>query len=174
MDVDNNEKKSYISFFSEFWTVGVMLYQKATQNAIAAVSRLAELYHDPAQRASSRDIAESRNLPMPIVAKILTELSRGGLITGSPGPGGGYRLARPPHEISLQDVANLFERDVQSACPYGPGWCGSQAPCPLHASMIAMRQQIDEYLASTHFGVFEPKKEKATKSARVRASTKKS
>ncbi len=109
-----------------------MFYQKTTQNAIAAVSRLAELFRDSEARTSSRDIAESRNLPVPIVAKILTELSRGGLIVGAPGPGGGYRLARPPAEISLKDVADLFERDVQTACPYGAGWCGPGEPCPGH------------------------------------------
>jgi Rrf2 family transcriptional regulator, iron-sulfur cluster assembly transcription factor len=150
-----------------------MLYQKTTQNAIAAVSRLAELYHDPNQRVSSRDIAESRNLPAPIVAKILTELSRGGLIEGSPGPGGGYRLARPPAEISLQDVASLFERDSNTACPYGPGWCGVGEPCPLHRSMDSMRQKIDEYLAGTSFAVFESSKKKDAKRVRGRETTRK-
>jgi Rrf2 family transcriptional regulator, iron-sulfur cluster assembly transcription factor len=148
-----------------------MLYQKTTQNAIAAVSRLAELYCDPNQRASSRDIAESRNLPAPIVAKILTELSRGGLIEGSPGPGGGYRLARPPAEISLQDVADLFERDSNTACPYGPGWCGVGEPCPLHQSMETMRKRINEYLVGTNFAVFEPQKNKLAKRIRGRAAT---
>jgi len=150
-----------------------MLYQKTTQNAVAAVSRLAELYHDPNQRASSRDIAESRNLPAPIVAKILTELSRGGIIEGSPGPGGGYRLARPPAEVSLQDVANLFERDTNTACPYGPGWCGVEEPCPLHQSMVAMRHKIDEFLEGTSFAMFESSKKRDTKRARSRETTRK-
>lgn len=134
-----------------------MLHQKTTQNAIAAMSRLAELYEQPDQLCSSRDIAESRNLPVPIVAKILTELSRGGLITGSPGPGGGYRLARPPGDISLRDVVDLFEREPETACPYGPGWCGTGEPCPLHNSMMAMQHIIDEYLAHTTFASFQKK-----------------
>ena len=102
-----------------------MFHQKTTQNAIAAMSRLAELYGDGVSPtlASSRDIAESRSLPAPLVAKILTELSRGGLVTGSPGPGGGYKLAKSPREITLYHVVQLFERDAKSACPYGPGDC---------------------------------------------------
>ncbi len=135
-----------------------MLYHKATQNAIAAVSRLAELFHDPDQRLSSRDIAASRDLPVPIVAKILTDLAHAGLIVGAPGPRGGYRLARPPAEISLADVASLFERDARPTCPYGPNWCGTGTPCPLHESMVSMRRQIDEYLANTNFSVFESSK----------------
>lgn len=132
-----------------------MYQQKMTQNAIAAMSRLAELYSTTSNLASSKDIAESRNLSVPLVAKILTELSRGGLVTGSPGPGGGYRLARPPSEITLHDVARLFERESTTACPYGPGWCGIQEPCPLHDSFLKMKQISDEFAESTTFAVFQ-------------------
>ncbi|MCA9125755.1 MAG: Rrf2 family transcriptional regulator [Planctomycetales bacterium] len=133
-----------------------MFHQKTTQNAIAAMSRLAELYGDGVSPtlASSRDIAESRSLPAPLVAKILTELSRGGLVTGSPGPGGGYKLAKSPREITLYHVVQLFERDAKSACPYGPGWCGNHEPCPLHHSMLALQQIQQDFLKNTNFGVF--------------------
>lgn len=132
-----------------------MICQKTTQNAIAAMSRLAELYAEGADRvASSREIAESRNLPPPLVAKILTGLSRGGLVAGSPGPGGGYRLAKPPHEISLLDVMELFEREANDFCPFGPDWCGHKEPCPLHNSILAMRQIQKDFLRNTNLGVF--------------------
>jgi Rrf2 family iron-sulfur cluster assembly transcriptional regulator len=132
-----------------------MIHQKTTQNAIAAMSRLAELYADGSNLiASSRDIAESRNLPPPLIAKILTELSRGGLVAGSPGPGGGYRLARPPHQISLLDVVELLEREPNDFCPFGPDWCGKNEPCPLHNSMLAMRQITKDFLRNTNFGIF--------------------
>lgn len=132
-----------------------MIHQKTTQSAIAAMSRLAELYFEAGDRAaSSREIAESRNLPPPLIAKILTELSRGGLVAGSPGPGGGYRLAKPPHEISLQDVVELLEREPNEFCPFGPDWCGNHEPCPLHSSMLAMRQITKDFLKNTNFGIF--------------------
>ena len=133
-----------------------MIQQKTTQNAIAAMSRLAEIHDGPsAHLASSREIAENRNLPVPLVGKILTELSRSGLVVGSPGPGGGYRLAKPPSQITLKDVVTLFERDNDQPCPYGPDWCGKKAPCPLHESLSAMKEDFDRYLASTTFAVFE-------------------
>jgi Rrf2 family iron-sulfur cluster assembly transcriptional regulator len=132
----------------------IQIHQKTTQNAIAAMSRLAELYADSAYLASSREIAESRNLPVPLVAKILTVLSRGGLVSGSPGPGGGYRLAKSPSAISLKDVVALFERAGETACPFGPGWCGNERPCPLHDSITAMEQIFQDYLKNTTFAAF--------------------
>lgn len=146
-----------------------MYHQKTTQNAISAMSRLAELYSDSQAYASSHDIAKCRNLSQPLVAKILTELSRFGLITGSPGPGGGYRLACPPKEISLKDIVDLFEREMSDTCPYGPGWCGHHAPCPLHDSLQKMRESFHQYLKKTTLAVFESSKSKPTPS---RESTK--
>ena len=132
-----------------------MINQKTTQNAIAAMSRLAELHDGENAVASSREIAESRNLSVPLVGKILTGLSRGGLVIGSPGPGGGYRLARPPSEISLRDVVEVFEREIEGMCPYGPGWCGNKTPCPLHNSLLAMRQIFEDYLTNTTLAAFQ-------------------
>ncbi len=145
-----------------------MLHQKTTQNAIAAMSRLAELCAS-GQTASSAEIASSRNLPQPLVAKVLNSLARSGLITGSPGPGGGYRLAKPPHEISLWDIVQLFERATESACPFGPGWCGNGEPCPLHDTLLAMQQIEENYLKSTTFAVFEGTSKSATPSSATSA-----
>lgn len=144
-----------------------MYHQKTTQNAIAAMSRLAQIYNDPSHFAASKEIAESRNLPVPAVAKILTELSRGGLVIGAPGPGGGYRLARKPEEISLMDVVVLFERTNYSTCPFGPEWCGNGDPCPLHHSLVAMNQIFDDYLRNTTLAVFKLSHPKTSESKLV-------
>ncbi|MSQ91189.1 MAG: transcriptional regulator [Phycisphaerales bacterium] len=37
------------------------------------------------------------------MAKILSTLSRAGIVSGTRGPGGGYTLARPPKAIALRD-----------------------------------------------------------------------
>ncbi|TWU33932.1 RrF2 family transcriptional regulator [Novipirellula artificiosorum] len=132
-----------------------MIHQKTSQNAIAAMSRLAELYAvRPTCTLSSREIAESRNLPTPIVAKILTILSRAGYVTGSPGPGGGYRLAKKPSLITLKEVMILFERESESMCPFGPGWCGNQEPCPLHETIADMEKRAQKFLTKTTFAAF--------------------
>ncbi len=132
-------------------------YGKMSQNAVSAVSYLAAAWSVPPRKASSAEIAEGRNLPKPIVAKILTLLSQGGLIRGTPGPGGGYWLARRPDSITLWDVASLFERSESGImCPLGPGWCGTGPQCPLHTAIGDLQASTEQFLKSHHFGDFVP------------------
>jgi Rrf2 family protein len=131
-------------------------YGKTAQHAIAAVSRLAQVY-DPAKKSKlgSAEIADARGLPRPVVAKVLTTLSQAGLVAGSPGPGGGYWLARPPDQITLHDVASLFDRlDENLSCPFGPHWCGNGPKCPMHYQLEAIREQTAEFLKRNTFAAF--------------------
>lgn len=150
------------------------MYGRQTETAIAAMSRLAEVYDGGTTRLSASDIARTRQLQGPFVAKILTGLSQAGLITGSPGPGGGYALARDPKTITLHQVYSLFERENESlACPFGGGVCGQGDPCPLHHKLVAVKQAMDELLRHTSFEVFreayQDKGLRPTKASKARA-----
>lgn len=130
-------------------------YGKTVQNAISAMSYLAEVYDGGSTRLSSRDISEHRKIAQPLVAKILVILSQADLISGAPGPRGGYWLAQPPSEIALIDIVNLFERaEDRLQCPFGPDWCGNQAPCPLHDKLAQLNEQFGCFLAGTRLDVF--------------------
>lgn len=84
----------------------MFIYGKTAANAIAVMSYLAT---DPARRAGSAEIADARSISRPLAAKILTQLATAGLVSGHPGPGGGYTLAQPADQIRLIDIASLFE-----------------------------------------------------------------
>lgn len=131
------------------------MYGKQTETAIAAMSRLAEVYDGGKTRLAASDIAATRHLQGPFVAKMLTVLSQAGLVEGMPGPGGGYALARHPSRIKLYDVYVLFEReDASTDCPFGGGICGAGAPCPLHDRLVNVQKTMDDLLQKTTFDVF--------------------
>lgn len=140
----------------------MLRYGKMVQTAVAVSSRLAELYlqnkNGENTLASSLDIASNRHIPKPAVAKILTVLAKHGLVTGSPGPHGGYRLAKPPQDISLFDIVGIFEKKVTDRpCPLGPHWCGNGAPCALHNKFTALLEHNERFLKTTHLGLFAKK-----------------
>ena len=129
-------------------------YGKSTQNAIAAVSRLAEVYRE-GLRLTSADISKDRHISQTIAAKLLTQLSQSGLISGSRGPGGGYALSHPPDKISLYDITLIFERsDNNVVCPFGPNHCGAGKPCPLHAKLTELNADFEGFLKATTFDIF--------------------
>ncbi len=131
-------------------------YGKTAQNAIAAMSRLAEVYAEK-RLLSSIDIARDRQLARTLIAKLLTMLSQAGLVVGERGPGGGYRLARTPRKISLFDIVSVFERmEDRIVCPFGPEWCGKKDSCPLHDTYVQFNEQFDSFLRQTRLDVFPP------------------
>jgi len=94
-------------------------------------------------------------MPVTLAAKLLSQTASAGLTIGSTGPGGGYRLARPPEEITLAQIVDLFERrNEEPPCPFGPGWCGNEDPCPLHDQFVELEERARGFLENTTLEVF--------------------
>ena len=134
--------------------MSAFVYGKMSQHAVSAVSYLAEHY-GTSNLLSSGQIAEARCLPQPVVAKILTTLSAAGLVAGTPGPSGGYRLGRDPGEITFFNVVCHFEiLGGAIPCPLGPDWCGTGPRCPVHDEIADLRESGDRLLQETNFAGF--------------------
>ena len=132
----------------------MLKYGKTAQNAISAMSCLAEIYDSGETKLSSLDIAKRRKLPQTLVAKLLVTLSQAGLVDGVRGPKGGYWLAKRPSEIALFDIVVLFEKtDDRLHCPFGPDWCGNKEPCPLHYQLVELDDQLMGFLERTSLAV---------------------
>lgn len=56
-----------------------------------------------------REIAEAQGIPETFLTQILLKLKGAGLVLSTRGSAGGYRLARSPEEISLQDVLKVVD-----------------------------------------------------------------
>ncbi len=134
------------------------MYGKQAGYAIAAMIGLTQAYYNGNSRLSASEIATSRNLPSPTVAKVLSILSQAGLIKGAPGPGGGFVLNHDPDDITLNDVVILFERmgDLHR-CPFDSGICSDENPCPLHEKMVAIQHSMKQLLTETTFATFRDK-----------------
>jgi Rrf2 family protein len=133
----------------------MFIYGKTATNAIAVMSYLAA---EESHRVGSAVIAKARNLSPVLTAKLLTQLASAGFLAGHPGPGGGYRLIKKARDIRLIDIVALFEQiDNSSRCPFGAGWCGNAAPCPLHDTITRMTARNHRFLEQTRLSVFRTK-----------------
>lgn len=83
------------------------------------------------------------------MAKVLQRLVRAGLMTSARGPRGGYRLTRPPAEITLLNVYEAVEGPFQiEHCLFGEPVCRRKR-CPLGDMMSSVSEEIRSGLAST-------------------------
>jgi Rrf2 family protein len=58
---------------------------------------------------SLKAIAEAEGLPLSYLEHVVASLKRAGLVTSSRGAHGGYRLARPPADIAMDEVVLALE-----------------------------------------------------------------
>jgi Rrf2 family protein len=63
----------------------------------------------PGAALSTARLAEYHGVPEAYLAKHLQTMSRAGILTAGKGPRGGYRLARPPADISVLDVVEVVD-----------------------------------------------------------------
>ena len=127
-------------------------YGQTSANAIAVMSYLAA---DPSSRAGSGEIAAARGISKPLTAKLLTQLAAAGLVSGQPGPGGGYTLAKQPSDISLLHIASIFEQtEPPAVCAFGHGWCGKGDPCPLHHAVHELMMINRRFMEETRLSIF--------------------
>src|SRR5438067_7002015 len=61
-------------------------------------------------------LAELHDLPGAYLAKHLQALSRAGIVETAGGPRGGYRLAKPPADITVLDVIDAPEEGPAFRC----------------------------------------------------------
>ncbi len=109
--------------------------------------------------ASVRDLADLQGVSVDYVAKLFTKLHKAGLTVATEGKKGGFRLARPPAEISVLDVVSaidgvkpLFEcREVRVRCAVfdgqAPRWA-AKGVCSIHSVMLEAEERMRETLAA--------------------------
>ena len=77
--------------------------------AVHCCTVLATLGQDQALPAAR--LAEFHDVPPAYLAKALQSLTAAGVTESRPGPQGGYRLARPPAQVTLLDVVLAVDGD---------------------------------------------------------------
>ncbi|MBL4916343.1 Rrf2 family transcriptional regulator [Szabonella alba] len=59
-------------------------------------------------------ISKRQDISLPYLEQLFVKLRRAGLVEAVRGPGGGYRLARPPVEIRVSEIMEAVEETVNA------------------------------------------------------------
>jgi|ERR1017187_3851257 Rrf2 family protein len=95
-----------------------------------------------------REIADANQISYDLLAKIMQDLKRDGMIFSQQGVRGGYTLILAPEQISLSRVVNALEEETSiTECTSGGECCEREAVCtikgPMHKLQSAMEQVFD-------------------------------
>ncbi|MHC5057386.1 MAG: RrF2 family transcriptional regulator [Planctomycetota bacterium] len=105
-----------------------MKLTRATNYAVRALVEIAKCR--TLECADLRTLAREMKAPEAFLGKVLQRLKRAGLVDGTRGAHGGYRLARDAREMTVRDVVEAMEgRTTLSACLSREDRPGTK-PCP--------------------------------------------
>ena len=115
-----------------------------------ALRALAELAVAPPGPVKAEQLATAQEIPLKFLENILLELRRAEIVASQRGAEGGYRLAKPPEEVSLADVIRAVEgpiATVRGARPEDVAYIG--AASGLRDVWIELRASMRGVLEET-------------------------
>src|SRR5262245_32615350 len=89
----------------------LMKLTRATGHALVGLAHLAR--HGGGRPVASHAIAAAHGIPEEFLLKCLRPLVSAGVLRSVKGPHGGFRLARPPGDITLLEVVEATEGPVR-------------------------------------------------------------
>ena len=115
----------------------------------AVVTMCAASRHCGMTRVSAGDLAAETGLPLPTVQKLVSLLSRAGLLRATRGSGGGLKLARPAAAISLADIVEAVEGPIAlTPCvEHGRHDCALEACCSVRPHWGVVNETLRGALA---------------------------
>ena len=119
----------------------MLRFSKKADYALMAMKHLAQ--KRDAASTSAREIAESYDIPIELMAKVLQRLVRIGLLTSQQGTRGGYFLSRSSASISVADVIQAIDGPFAvTACSTENSGCEQYGKCSIRDPLWRIRERI--------------------------------
>ena len=124
---------------------------KRTEYGLIALVHLVDRHGEP---VSVRELGERYPVPKRLLAEVLKDLGRSGLVESHRGATGGYTLARSPEAITLGDVVaalegvpNLISCEVPAVLRQGA--CEVKPTCPIRSPIQRVHERLVDLLERT-------------------------
>lgn len=113
--------------------------------ALRALLELGLNYGEPVVRIQT--ISEHQHIPKRFLEQILNDLKGAGIVKSKRGMAGGYKLARPPEEISLASIVRHIEGALAPvSCVserfYQKCSCPDESRCAIRSVMKEVRNAV--------------------------------
>ena len=125
-----------------------MLYSKTAKYAVLALAEVAA--REGGGLVATRQIAKATSSPYPLLAKIVNQLHRAGLVKATRGKQGGIKLSRSASEMTIKDVVVALDGPaILNDCPLFLDPCNCEKHCALHEIWKPARDAVVRFLEDT-------------------------
>ncbi|MBR3570263.1 MAG: Rrf2 family transcriptional regulator [Oscillibacter sp.] len=123
-----------------------MLISTKGRYALRVLVDMAE--HENGEYLPLRDAAQRQDISEKYLESVAKLLVKGGILEGLRGKGGGYRLRRPPDQISVGEVLRLCEGTLSPVSCLGAEAvpCGRASECRTLPLWRGLDRVISDYL----------------------------
>ena len=120
---------------------------KKADYGLMALKYLAE--HPETVALSAKDVADAYGIPAQLLAKILQQLTKSGLLHSTAGMNGGYALAREARSISAYEVILAIDGPFFiTSCAKGKTGCELGSSCTIKEPLARVNDTIAGVLKS--------------------------
>ncbi len=116
----------------------------------AVVMMGAAARHCGGSRTNANELSDETGIPLPTAQKLVSLLTRAGLLKSARGTGGGIKLARPAAAITLTDIVEAVEGPIAlTACvESGRHDCALEGSCSVQPHWGAVNDAMRGALGS--------------------------
>ncbi|MDD4158657.1 MAG: Rrf2 family transcriptional regulator [Proteiniphilum sp.] len=126
------------------------MFSKACEYGIRAMLYIASQSLKE-RRVKIGDIIQQTGSPEAFTGKILGLLSRNGLVESYTGPTGGFEIKKEQvRRITIEQIVRAIDGDdFFEGCALGLSHCDEENPCPMHHSVVKIRENMFQVLQHT-------------------------
>ena len=84
----------------------------STKGRYAIVALVDVAFNQEHSLVSITAVSQRQNISLTYLEQLFAKLRRGGLLTSTRGPGGGYRLSRTPENIRIEEILSAVDENV--------------------------------------------------------------
>jgi Rrf2 family protein len=115
--------------------------------ALRAVTEIAR--SSDGEKVSTASVAARQKIPLPFLAKIVSQLVVRGILESTRGASGGVRLARPAETISMYEIIQAIDGPIAiNLCVHEPTACEFSQACALCEVFTVTQHDLVARLAS--------------------------
>lgn len=118
-----------------------------TKGRYAVTAALDLALHGEAGPVNLADISRRQGISQAYLEQLFGKLKRAGVVGSARGPGGGYRLASIPEEVSVSDIIGAVGEGMDATRCGGAGDCQDGEVCLTHELWADLSHQINYFLS---------------------------